>query len=409
MALFMHPILTFLFFYAALTFSASRWAIRSSRLCFIFSFIAIWLTCCACIFFVLPAFFLKGLCIITLLIATLLLFSEPWQEQLLFAILWCILFSAAEGVIHLLLDLLFYGSSSESTKTGLFFLLSLLAHITACGYFIRRSEICTRYHWLTIFICYCGIFALCVVFTPHKQTQLHPLFWALGIMLTGAIILTSLLLLHKKAYSAKQKYSTCTTSNTTALRQANHEFMHQMQTIDGLLACGSIEDAQEYIRQLQSSHIATTQAINTHHPVINTILNSKYQAAVLQDTDMQIRFNDLAAVSIDTNSLVILLSNLLDNSLEACMRMDEGRKIECIIEATDVLFLSVRNTSLPVNVTNGHIETTKDAQQEHGFGLPNIRNVLDMLGGEYAYHYQDGWFHFVAEIPLNSPEKITDK
>ena len=405
----MRPILTFLFFYAALTFCASRWSIRRSRLYFIFSFIVVWLTCCACIFFVLPAFFLKGLCIITLLINTLLLFDEPWQEQLLFTVLWSILFSAAEGVIHLLLDLLFYGSSSESTKAGLFFILSFLCHIAVCSYFARKSRLRNCYHLTAIFISCSGIFALCMIFQPHKQAQLHPLFWALGVILTGAIILTSLLLLHKKAYSAKQKYSTCTTSNTTALRQANHEFMHQMQTIDGLLACGSIEDAQEYIRQLQSSHIATTQAINTHHPVINTILNSKYQAAALQDTDMQVRFNDLAAVSIDTNNLVILLSNLLDNSLEACMRMDEGRKIECIIEATDVLFLSIRNTSLPVNVTNGHIETTKNAQQEHGFGLPNIRNVLDMLGGEYAYHYQDGWFHFVAEIPLSSPKDSIDK
>jgi len=409
MALFMHPILSFLFLYAALTFSASRWAIRSSRLCFIFSFIAIWLTCCACIFFVLPAFFLKGLCIITLLIATLLLFDEPWKEQLHFAVLWGILFSAAEGAIQYLLDPLFFFYPSESAETGLFFLLSLFVHIAACGYFAHKSKLCTRYHWIAIFMCCSGLLILCAIFPPYKQASLHPRFWILGVVLMGAAILILLLLLRKKAYSTEQKRHNTPAISTTALQQASHEFMHQMQTIDGLLACGSIEDAQEYIRQLQSSHIATTQAINTHHPVITTILNNKYQAAVLQDTDIQIRFNDLAAVSIDTNSLVILLSNLLDNSLEACMRMEEGRKIECIIEATDVLFLSVRNTSLPVNVTNGNIETTKDAQQEHGFGLPNIRNVLDMLGGEYAYHYQDGWFHFVAEIPLNSPEKITDK
>ena len=409
MDLFMHPILTFLFLYAALSFSASRWTVRSSRECFAFAFILIWLTCCSCIFFILPSFFLKGLCIITAFTSLRLLFKEPWQEQLHFAVLWGILFSAAEGAIQYLLDPLFFFYPSESAETGLFFLLSLFVHIAACGYFAHKSTLCTRYHLIAIFMCCSGLLILCAIFPPYKQMSLHPKFWILGVVLTGAAILISLFLLRKKAYSAIQKSLNNPAISTTALRQASHEFMHQMQTIDGLLACGSIADAQEYIRQLQSAHLTTTQAINTHQPVISAILNNKYQAAILQDTDMQVRFNDLSSVNIDTNSLVVLLSNLLDNSLEACMRMAEGRKIECIIEATDVLFLSVRNTSLPVNISNGHIETTKDMQHEHGFGLPNIRRVLDALNGEYGYHYQDGWFHFVAEIPLNSPRDGMDK
>ena len=40
-------------------------------------------------------------------------------------------------------------------------------------------------------------------------------------------------------------------------------------------------------------------------------------------------------------------------------------------------FISVRNTSEPVVIINGSIPTTKPEPQLHGFGLANIRLILD--------------------------------
>ena len=92
----------------------------------------------------------------------------------------------------------------------------------------------------------------------------------------------------------------------------------------------------------------------------------------------------------------------MDNALEACMRRADNRRIECRIEADIHLFISIRNTSLPVKIINNRIETSKMPKSDHGFGLPNICRILDSLEAEYAFNYSDDWFHFVAEIPLSN-------
>ena len=62
-------------------------------------------------------------------------------------------------------------------------------------------------------------------------------------------------------------------------------------------------------------------------------------------------------------------------------------------------FLSVRNTSLPVLITEHGIATTKPSAGEHGYGLPGVCRILERLQAEYVYDYKDGWFQFTAEIP----------
>jgi sensor histidine kinase regulating citrate/malate metabolism len=50
-------------------------------------------------------------------------------------------------------------------------------------------------------------------------------------------------------------------------------------------------------------------------------------------------------------------------------------------------------------ITDGTIQTTKEPKEEHGFGLANVCRILDQLGAEYTFSYENGTFQFVAEIP----------
>ena len=187
-----------------------------------------------------------------------------------------------------------------------------------------------------------------------------------------------------------------------AQRTASHEFMHQMQTISGLLEDNQLQAARDYVLDIQKTHSSRTLAVNTHHPILDAVFNHKYQLACEQGIDMQFLVNDLSKINIGTDELVIVFSNLLDNALEACMRKADNRRIECRIEADMHLFISIRNTSLPVKIINNRIETSKMPKSDHGFGLPNICRILDSLEAEYAFNYSDDWFHFVAEIPLSN-------
>lgn len=115
---------------------------------------------------------------------------------------------------------------------------------------------------------------------------------------------------------------------------------------------------------------------------------------------MRVQVNDLSSISYQTDELVVLLSNLLDNAIEACLRLDGHREILCSILKEDSVYISIRNTSNPVVIVNNEIPTSKSEVTEHGFGIPAVKYILEQQNAEYTFAYKDGWFQFVAEIPL---------
>lgn len=182
-------------------------------------------------------------------------------------------------------------------------------------------------------------------------------------------------------------------------RQTTHDFQNHLYTISDLLAQKSYETAAKYVRELSQAQTSRILIVNTHHPIIDAILNQKYQMAVESQIEMRFCINDLSGIQLSASELVVLLSNLLDNAIEACRRIDTERLIRCTILENDGSFLSIRNTSLPVLITEHGIATTKASASEHGYGLPSVCRILDGLHAEYAYNYENGWFQFTAEIP----------
>lgn len=187
--------------------------------------------------------------------------------------------------------------------------------------------------------------------------------------------------------------------NYRAQRKVTHEHRHQLQTIHDLLLTEKNDVALSYIQQLQGMQTTRIFTVNSHHPIIDAILNQKYQQAQEQNIDVQMQVSELSCVSIASDHLVVLLSNLLDNAIEACLHLPDQRIIQCSIILTDSLYISVRNTSLPVEINGNFIPTTKEPKEDHGYGLQHIDFILNQLHAEYALFYEDGWFEFAAEIP----------
>ena len=188
--------------------------------------------------------------------------------------------------------------------------------------------------------------------------------------------------------------------NYRTQRKATHEFQNQLQTIRSLITAGDYINAQEYILELQGTQTTRIFSVCSHHPIIDAVLNHKYQLANDSGIDVRVQVNDLSRVSIDTNHIVVLLSNLLDNAIEACLRHDKERIIQCSILASDSLYISIRNTSLPVEINNNKIQTSKEPAEDHGYGLAYIDLILNHLHAEFIRSYNDGWFEFATEIPL---------
>ena len=99
---------------------------------------------------------------------------------------------------------------------------------------------------------------------------------------------------------------------------------------------------------------------NTRNSTIDALLNQKAQVAKKNNIDIRFKVNDLSGIQVAPIDLVIIIGNLLDNAIEACVKLPAGeREIYAQLLLEDTLFLSFRNTSPPVEIVNSYIATTK--------------------------------------------------
>lgn len=183
-----------------------------------------------------------------------------------------------------------------------------------------------------------------------------------------------------------------------------HDFRAHLSTLDGMLMQQNrdINTIQTYIHSLQSKQTERILLVNTHHAALDALLNQKALVAKNRKIDIQFSVNDLSPIKIDMVDLTVVISNTLDNAIEACEKLPETDRqiyVQALLEE-DELFYAVRNKSLPVNmVANQLPASTKENPSFHGYGLQNVHTTLEKYHTLYAMDYENGWFEFATELP----------
>lgn len=186
----------------------------------------------------------------------------------------------------------------------------------------------------------------------------------------------------------------------TAQRKQTHDFKHHLSVLSGLLQKGDLMAAKQYLAEVTGTGQLDAMAVHSNNPIIDAILNQKYAQACELGIQIDFAINDLAEFPLSNKETAVVLSNLLDNAIEACKTQKGARlirvKIQCSAEKT---VLSVMNTidKAPV-MENGLPVTTKADPLMHGYGLQNILSILAKHGACPAIQCQDGWFQFSTAL-----------
>ena len=116
---------------------------------------------------------------------------------------------------------------------------------------------------------------------------------------------------------------------------------------------------------------------------------------------MIFRVNDLSALRLPRVDVTIVLGNLIDNAMEACAGLsDPNRWVSIqILYSENMLSILIINPSNIVQINDGHIPTTKQDPLLHGFGIGNVKDILEKYHAEYLFTYDDGRFIFSADWP----------
>lgn len=177
-------------------------------------------------------------------------------------------------------------------------------------------------------------------------------------------------------------------------RKQTHEFQNQLAVISGLAQQEAPNgELVQYVTRLLQNDLSESLFVKTGRAVVDVILNQKHAVAQSKGVTLNVQLDDLRDFALSDDALVVVLSNLIDNAIEACEKnKDPGHKtIRLNMDANpEANFLYIENpTEQPVKIANNHIVTTKKSLAEHGYGLKNISTILSQCDAEFALDYQE--------------------
>ena len=209
--------------------------------------------------------------------------------------------------------------------------------------------------------------------------------------------------LHFQAELEQQRASALLDSYT-AQRRLTHEFTNHISALRTLLERKDIAGAQDYIAGVDKAVAASTTIMDTHNPLLDSILTRKYEEAARQGVSVYFDLCDLREFPLSGVDMVIVLANLLDNAIRAAAQAYPPEVYVRVRRSEGEYLLSVRNrvqrdVELP---PDGQLPRTTRKEPGHGMGLSNVRDVLLRHGAEYTLSCRDNWFRFTCAVPTDN-------
>ena len=195
----------------------------------------------------------------------------------------------------------------------------------------------------------------------------------------------------------------------TEQRRLTHEFTNHMTALTALLDQGDLKGAQAYIASVSKTVAAGTTIMDTHNPLLDSILSKKYEEAEKVGVNIYFDLCDLKRMPFDSMDMVIVLSNLLDNATRAAAQALPPEVHVRIRKTPEEYLISVRNrVQEDLLLEEGKLPGTTKKESGHGMGLANVQDVLRKYGAEYTVSCRDRWFRFTCAIPCAVHDMSTD-
>ena len=198
----------------------------------------------------------------------------------------------------------------------------------------------------------------------------------------------------------EQQRASALLDSYTAQRRLTHEFTNHIAALDALLRQGDLTGAQEYLSSVSKVVAAGTTILDTHNPLLDSLLSRKYEEAAQQGVELYFDLCDLKDLPFCGTDLVIVISNLLDNAIRAAAQAKPPEVYLRARKNEEEYLISVRNrVRKDLELVDGELPRSTKAEPGHGMGLVNVREVLDRCRCEYTLSCRDRWFRFTCAVP----------
>ena len=188
----------------------------------------------------------------------------------------------------------------------------------------------------------------------------------------------------------QKKHSLLIMENERKTRALRHDMRQSLIAIKSLAEQNNTAELTRYIDSLVD-HIPSTVRTYCDNPMINAIVSYYASACEQQGIDFEAHLAiaaDDTAIQIQDVDLCVVFGNLLENALEACERMETGRRFVTLnsICHLNTLTIVMDNSYDGKAEHSGELfRSGKRDNGEVGIGLSSIRGIARMYSGDARF------------------------
>lgn len=185
-------------------------------------------------------------------------------------------------------------------------------------------------------------------------------------------------------------------------RKIKHDLANIITTAKGFIEIGKPEKAMSVLQGTNDNLMGLAGFSLCSNETINTIIYIKQQQAKNSGINMTAEIEENTGVLIDDYDLCRILSNIIDNALNAVRMTDEKKICHIAIEINDEqITIKSQNNFDPEK------KSKRKKSELHGNGIGIIKEIASKYGGEYSATQENDVWYAEATLDNKSPANST--
>lgn len=176
-------------------------------------------------------------------------------------------------------------------------------------------------------------------------------------------------------------------------REARHDMRHHFDVLLSLAARNEWESLEKYLSDVRGS-IPNSELNLCENAAVDGIISHYGLLYRKHNIPFSFEFDLPVELPIPEIDLCVVLSNLLENALEASLNTDTEKrhiKAQAYLHSVNMVLLTVENAfNGTVKEKNGVFQSSK--RKGEGIGIQSICRIAEKNGGYYRFIYKDGIF-----------------
>ncbi|MBQ4628233.1 MAG: GHKL domain-containing protein [Clostridia bacterium] len=238
---------------------------------------------------------------------------------------------------------------------------------------------------------------ICLIFCNHYLFHFIDTIWQSAETDQKLEVADNLLIEQERQY-------TLLVNNHREISKIHHDYKNMLIGLQADLLGKEYDQALEHVRK-ELALVSLANAPISGNQIIDTIVNNKITAAKKENIEIDFQFRNLQKIKIDSIDLAILLGNALDNAIEATTRITghQKKRISLLIVLKDEMLNVIVKNPVDNDIDTDFLDTVKKDKRFHGYGIINMRTIVDRYSGSLIFTCRDLSFATTILLPNIPP------